>query len=650
VKARGTASEAGFSMIEVVISLLIIAVVTTGSLSFFLNNLRSVNGQTQRQQAVNLANQQLETVQSVPVAKLVNGRTSAAVTSLFATSAATRLKISSQDDTGSSADYDSSATGSSTPTVPTVTTQTVSKIVYSVYTFIDTCWYATSTGLCGPSSGTGKTQEYRASVDVSWQSNGQCVNGCDYSVSTLIDPTSNPQFNSNISTPSGSYFSVGSNSTPGLNPSVINDNGGTCTVNGNSYTGTKIVVTGSGFKAGMRVWISSGGGTIPAASVYQPAASEVDFCLASADDPGAYTISVINTDGGHFQLPITEIPSISDVSGWNPTTRRVTLTGTGFQPGVVFTATAGAAWTGTSGLLTNQASADSVTLTGFSGPVDGAKPVITATNLDGSAATYTITAPDEVSTNPTSIFVNTTTSVNVTGTGFQSGMTAVLTNGNGTASVTSVSSSTLATLSVTATTVGSQTLYLYNDDGGVTTSFTITVTRSSPTVTGASTYSVPAGVASTVTVYGTGFQSGMTATTSNGTATITSVAANGQSLTLVVNPTSTNSDTLTLTNPDGGSVGGALGVSSTVNSFTPNPPNHSTSTSWVVNGAGFATGASVTITESGTNLSTSSVVITSTKVTFKATTTSSRSSSSFVVTVRNPDGTVASRTQTMTPS
>lgn len=651
-KSRSADSDAGFTMMEIVVSLLVIAIVTTGSLTFFINNLRSVNGQNQRQQAVNLANQQLETVQSLPVDKLVSGRTSAMVTALVATTAATRLKISTQDDTSSSANYDATA-GSDPLTVPTQSTKSVNGVTYTIYTFIDTCWYATSTGLCGPTSSATKAQEYRASIDVAWQSNGQCINGCDYSTSTLIDPTANPQFNSNISTPSGNYDSVGSDNNPGLNPNVasMSQLSDTCTINGITTNGTKIVVTGTGFKNNIRVWISAGGGTIPTSSIYQPIAGEVDFCLQTSDVPGGYTISVINTDGGHFQLPITEVPSITVANGWDPTNKQLMLTGTGFEPGVVFTASNGATFTGTSNAsFGNTATNDTVTLTNYVGTKDGASTTITATNPDTSAATFTITAPAISSFAPSALAAGTTQSIALTGSGYKSTTTAVVTNANGTASISSVTSSSSATMTSSPTTVGTQGFYVYNTNGGFTSTKSITV-NAQPTATSVTPAEVTEDVLSgTVTVNGTGFQVGMTAASNNGTVSLFTRVSSTQ-VTFKVTPLNFGSDVITLTNPDGGSVNVTLIVPN-ITSFTPNPPVHSTATTWTVNGSGFESGATVTITENGTNLPVSNTTfVNSTKITFKATTTASSGSFlNFVVTVKNPDNSQDSQTQSMKPT
>jgi hypothetical protein len=229
-------------------------------------------------------------------------------------------------------------------------------------------------------------------------------------------------------------------------------------------------------------------------------------------------------------------------------------------------------------------------------------------------------------------------------------MKAVVTNGNGTATVATVTGTTSSTFNTSPTAVGSQGLYFYTDNGGYTTTGFLPVTAPPPNVTSFSPGEVTEDVLSaTITVNGTGFQSGMTASSNNGT--VSSFAfVNSTKVTFKVTPLNSGSDVITLTNPDGQSDTVTLIVPN-ITSFTPNPPVHSTATTWTINGAGFESGATVTITENGSNLTVSNTTfVNSTKITFKATTTSTTSTVNFVLTVKNPDNSQDSRTQSMRPS
>jgi hypothetical protein len=538
-------------MIEMMVSLVIIAIVTTAALSFFINGLRSETGQRQRQNAVYLADQQMQVVQAIPVGQLVQGRTSAFQASALTQSIAGTLNLPAQSDASASASYDSN-TNDTTPLIPLSLTQTVNKVPYTLYTFIYACHFLASTGNCGKTAATGSTTELRVTVAATWTSNAGCSQLCNYSTSTLVDPNSDSTFNTNISTPSGSV------TTPSTS-SFYNDNTATrngtpaesCTTGapGNTVTvpGTKIVITGTGFKSNIRVWISSGGGSIPTNTIYQPSATEVDACLQTGDVPGTYTLSVINSDGGHFQPTITEVPIIRWAaltgSGSNQT---LTLNGGGFVSGATFSATSGSGVSGTFAVT----SPTVATLTSYVGPVAGTTtaPVLTLTNPAPGSTQATFTLPDMSATiNPTSVAVSTYVAVTVTGTGFQNGLaTTSVTNGTATASYASATS---AVVTLRATAVGTMSFALLNPDGGVSNTLTVTVDPL-PTISPAPT---PKLTSSTFTITGTGFRPGITGSVSGGdTATVTYVSSTA--VTVVITGTGYGTQTLALANTDGGVV------------------------------------------------------------------------------------------------
>src|SRR4051812_21682643 len=90
-RQSGSANDAGFTLIEVLVAIAILTTVMTAATGFFINSIKTAGGQSSRQVAIYLADQQLEAVQSLPPAKLVTGRTSASITALLATSHASAL-------------------------------------------------------------------------------------------------------------------------------------------------------------------------------------------------------------------------------------------------------------------------------------------------------------------------------------------------------------------------------------------------------------------------------------------------------------------------------------------------------------------------------------------------------------------------------
>jgi prepilin-type N-terminal cleavage/methylation domain-containing protein len=637
---RATTDD-GFSMVEMMVALLIIAIVSAASIAFFVDNIQGVNNQRQHQEAVYLADQQMETVQSLPATRLVSGRTQTEVTALYSSAAATAMNITAQDDTSNAGNYDPTATSAGNESIPLTMTQTVNKVPFALTTFVDVCWYSNVTGFCTPTSTATTTKEYRASVYVTWKAPGACKNGCNYSTSTLIDPSPDPLFNTNISTPTGTL------TTPSTGTAVNDNDASTCTTNGNSFAGTLFKVTnGVGLKSNIRVLISAGGGAIPPASIYQPVAAEVDFCLQTYDAPGTYTLSIINTDGGHFQTSITETPNLTGAAGWTPAATNLTLSGGGMESGATFTAT-GASWSSVSSLVSGQsinngnATDDSATFAGFVGPTNGGSATITMTNPDLTTATWTITAPQVTTLSRSTLVSGQTVSVTVGGTGFQSGFTPVVTNA--TVSSTFVSS-TSVTLTMTGMVAGTPaTVYFGNPDGGRSNTFTFTVDPP-PVVVSATPNTVVATQAKTVVVSGSGFVSGMTVTQSNGTA-LTVVSLTPTTLTLSVTAATPGSDAITITNPDSGTTSFSLIVdpppvilSASPSSFLVNSP-----TTVTLTGTGFVSGLSVSAARGTFTLGT----VTPTSITLNN--LSSTTTGPDVLTVTNPDGGVATFSVTVNP-
>lgn len=634
-------TEDGFSMVEMMVALLIIAIVSAASIAFFIDNIQGMNSQRQHQVAVDLTNQQLESVQSLPVANLVSGRTQAEVTALYSSTAASVLNISAQDDITNPANYDATASTTGNETVPLVTTQTVNHVPFSLTTFIDVCWYSNTTGFCTPTKTATTTQEFRVSVYTAWTAHGTCSTSCNYSTSTLIDPSSDPLFNTNISQPSATLTTPASGT-------VVNDNdASSCTTNGTTYTGTLFKFTsGLNLKSNIRVLISSGGGAIPAASIYQPSASEVDFCLQTYDAPGSYTLSVINTDGGHFQTSITEVPQLTGASGWTPGAPNLTLSGGGFESGATFSAT-GASWGSTSALVTGKSinngntTDDSVVLNNFVGPTNGGTATITETNPDLSSATWTITAPKVTAMSRSALVAGQTLTMTVTGTGFQSGFTPVVTNAVVTATFVSSTSVNLTLTGITAGTPA--TIYLGNPDGGTTSTLSIPVDPP-PVVVTATPNVVVAGQARTVTVTGSGFVAGMTLAQTNGSG-LTVTGLTPTTLTLSVTAASAGSDAITLTNPDGGTTSFSLIVDPppVINSTSPGSFLVNSATTLTLTGTGFVPGLTVSAARGTFTLGT----VTGTSITLSNFTTTTTGPD--LITVTNPDGGVATYSVTVNP-
>jgi type II secretory pathway pseudopilin PulG len=638
---RNDDPEAGMSLVEVVVSLTLITIVMASAGLFFVNNLRTTGGQSQRQEAVFLANRQLESVQALSPSQILTGRSQSSVSALLATSGASAL--TSQDWT-SSGNYDGAAGAGSTAAVPTSQTTTVNSIVYTIRTFINLCSLQ-SDGSCtaGGSEPSGNAQMYRVTVDVSWTpaTNSGCgTGGCDYSASTLIDPHGDPKFNTNISHPtitSVTRNNVGSGSTQTL------------------------TISGSSFVAGATVSIDTGAGVFSSVTSNTGTVITVPFTASAA---GFYTLAVTNPDGGRAttSLTVNPAPSITSanpasVSGGVQTT--VNLAGTGFQTGAGGTITSSAGTTSNASISSTTAATVKLTAPGSGGTV-----TLTLTNPDGGSDTIDVTvvsAPDVTSISPNSVTTGTTTNLTFTGVNFMGPVT--LTPSAGTVNSVTVNSSTQATVNYTAPATGprSVTWTWRNADGG--TENTVPVLTVNPAALNVASVT-PAGVVvnstnKTLTLSGTGFQNGASLSANVGTLS-SFVVSSATSATVKYNaPASAQTVTLTWVNPDGGSdtisflVNAAptvtnLCVGSVSSCSGGQSTTHNATKTFSIIGTGFQSGATVKMqSAAGTWFNAAGTFVNSTVLRVSATTPNTTGSQSVTVTVTNPDGGVASNTFTV---
>lgn len=541
LRRRAASDDAGFSLIEVMAALVVIALVAGAGVSFFVTSIRGISSQKQHQVAVQLANQQIEQAEAVPPGQLASGRTQTAVQTQFGTAAATRLGLATEDDETNTDNWD---TNSSDPLLlpTTATTATVNNLGYSLMTFVGVCWEDVTAGTCGPTKSSTTVEEFRVSVDVFWTSATPCAAGCDYNTSTLIDPSQDPTFNTNLSTPTLTSL------TPG---SVNNDNSeDSCSSGGKAYSGDLIKLQASGLRSGVTVRIAAAGGSVVSGSVYMPNASEVDFCLLSSDNPGAYTLSVINPDGGHFQTSITETPWINWPLSFSGGT--LTLTGGGYESGATLVTTGHTyPLTVTTGY---PGATDTATVSSFTPPTNGATMTLTLTNPDGSTAPTYITAPTVVATGLAAIAGQTVTTT-LNGTGFLSGMTLTGVTGSCNPSV-NYTTGWKITFNAPAGATGSCTMALINPDGGTSSTFTVPIDNP-PTIVSIVPGTLIRGRSSTWTINVTNVVAGATVSVTEygWPLSLSNLSVTSTKITFTTSPYSFWSGSVpfvvTVTNPDG---------------------------------------------------------------------------------------------------
>ncbi len=615
-RAASPGDDEGLSLVEVMVSLLVLAVVMTAAAAFFINSLKTTNGQSQRQTAITLANQALEKTQAQTPAALLTGRTQASVQALLATPGASVL--TAQDNT-TSGNYDPAPVGSAV--IPTSTTAVVNGTSYTIRTFIDLCYLPTGGTICGATNSAGSTQLYRITVDVNWVGHpgNICAPGCDYSASTVIDNHAEPVFNTNISTPVIS----------GVSPSATA-----------VLTTRTLTITGTGFVSGATVNIATAAGTFSA--ITSNSGIQLVVNLTAGSQSGSYTLYVINPDGGRASTTYTITPppvvtSISPTSGRPPGATNVTLTGTGFQSGAAITMTGGAvsnvAWVNSTGMT--------ATFTP-DGTLEGTNAsTVTVTNPDqgvGTAAwTVNPSAPTVTSVNPSGVVAGIAKTVTLTGTNFMP--TPTVTMSKGTVSSVGYVNATTLTVTVTASVgqSGTGTFTVTNPDGGAATGGSLTISPA-PSITSISPATATVGVLKSITITGTNFQSGASiaigkgAVTSAAFVSSTTLTANVQ-----ISAGQSGTDAFTVTNPDGGTVtGGVLTIipAPALTSVSPNSATENVSKSITITGSGFQSGATVAFSKGAVSAAT---VVNSTTITATVKVTTGQSGTgSFTVT--NPDG------------
>jgi prepilin-type N-terminal cleavage/methylation domain-containing protein len=404
-------SEAGFSLMEVIVAMVIIGGVMAAASLFFINGLGSTGGTSQRQSAVTLADQGLEQAQAVDPAYLLTGRTQSDVAALMASPGASTIVALDQTASGN---YDLTAVEGAAQAVPIYTYPIVNGIPYTVTTFIDTCWLkgSTTSGSCTATKATGLTQLFRVSVDVSWRpTSGRSCAGlvagrCDYVISSLIDPSGDPVFSDTSCTVGVTGVGI-----TGISPKNV--------LVGNT---TNITLTGTGFASGAAVSIASAGGV--AGNVISTSATQLVFSLQAGSKAGSYLITVLNPNGctGTGLVIEDAAPVISNAvvaACGSPVS--VSLTGTGFQNDATLTISSGGALsgfavtstsatvqvTGTPGtyslLLTNPddggTASKNITLTACSPVISHVSAVRTCTSSGHSGCTAYSTAVTVTGTN-----------------------------------------------------------------------------------------------------------------------------------------------------------------------------------------------------------------------------------------------------------
>jgi prepilin-type N-terminal cleavage/methylation domain-containing protein len=196
------AGDAGFTLIEVIVAMVLLSLVMVGVGGLFMRAVTTTSSLDRRQSAVTVADQAIELARSIPPAgtsandsKLVSGRYKPLVDAQWA---ATTADLSQTDEA-----WDPNATAGSSPALKLSTISTVSSVGYTAQILVGSCWRpATGNGDCvkNASKVAGALFTYRVIVVVTWSEGaGRTCSGsqCNYVLSTLVDPSGDPTFNVN---------------------------------------------------------------------------------------------------------------------------------------------------------------------------------------------------------------------------------------------------------------------------------------------------------------------------------------------------------------------------------------------------------------------------------------------------------------------
>ena len=378
---------------------------------------------------------------------------------------------------------------------------------------------------------------------------------------------------------------------------------------GSTLGGTAVTITGTNFAAGATA--TFGGAAATNVVVVN---STTITATTPAGSAGAVTVTVTvngqngSLTNGYTYVVVPTVTSVSPNNGPPAGGTAVTITGTNFAAGA--TATFG----GTA--ATNVVVVNSTTITATT-PAGSAGAVTVTVTVNGQSGSLTngfsyVVAPTVSSVSPNSGSTLGGTAVTITGTNFAAGATATF-GGTAATNVVVVNSTTI-TATTPAGSAGAVTVTVTNpgsQNGSLTNGYTYVVV---PTVTSVSPNNGPTAGGTAVTITGTNFAAGATATF-GGTAATNVVVVNSTTITATTPAGSAGAVTVMVTvNGQNGNLtnGFTYLAPPTVSSVSPNSGSTLGGTAVTITGTNFAAGATATF---GGTAATNVVVVNSTTIT-----------------------------------
>ncbi len=341
-----------------------------------------------------------------------------------------------------------------------------------------------------------------------------------------------------------------------------------------------LTVSGSGFQPGATASLAGSGVTVHGATVVDATRIDLDVSVAATATIGTRALTITNPDGAAVTrtsgLTVRAAPT---VSATNPAGLRagrtldVAITGTGFAADFV---TAGGSVNFGDGIVVNavtrtSASRLSANVTVAVDAAAGPRTVVVR-NPDGGQGTCA--GCTSVAVDPVIAAVGPNAAprgaaglaLSIDGSGFASGAVVSIPGGGVTVANTSVAAGQI-TAAVTiggSAALGARDVVVTNPDTGTTTCIGCFVVNAKPTISGVAPATAPRGAtAHAIVVSGTGFQPGAVVALGGAGVTVTVEGITPTSITVrlaVAAGAPTGNRSLTVTNPDGGSVTRATGV------------------------------------------------------------------------------------------